>query len=86
MQIDCCDRCHVELTDGAHYSAKERRVLCRECHEGCRLPVAMPCTPEQCKQIELWMRPLARQTPQHGPATQPRGHSGQSQNPARIQL
>jgi hypothetical protein len=55
--VDTCDSCHVELADGAHYCAQERRVLCAECNQGRTPPVSMPPSKAGERQIAAWLRP-----------------------------
>jgi len=71
-----CELCGAQFADG-HWDG--RRLLCAECHSGSTPPVAMPCTPAQRRQLDLWLAPLVpskAQTPRHAQAVQAQGPCG----------
>jgi hypothetical protein len=68
---DICDNCGSAFHEG-HFAVG--KLWCSDCWSGRRPPVAMPCTPSQRAQLDLWCAPLVSakgQTPCHALAAQP---------------
>ena len=68
---DHCDNCGCEFSEGRFVVGK---LWCSECWSGRRPPEAMPCTPEQRRQLALWMAPKVpakARTLSHSQAAQP---------------
>ena len=62
MIHDTCDNCGSETWDEGHFAVG--KLWCAECWSGRKPPLAMPPTPAQKQQIDLWIatRPPAQQT------------------------
>ena len=58
MIVDTCDNCGLPLDDASHFAVG--KTWCRKCWSGRRPPVAMPPTPAQRKQLNLWCAPKAK--------------------------
>jgi hypothetical protein len=78
-----CAGCGGSLGRSYHWALNA--TYCQRCYHG----IVATQRQDARKRFDLALGtlvPATQRSPHHGPAAQPRGHSGQSQNPARIQL